>query len=101
MLLYVFLLLLAVHYAYLVLGIERRKGGYILIAIMMILVLMWSAVFVIQIPVTAANTTEASIFVKGVRDPITAFFLFAQELIDVMIYGSLIKWGRRGDRGWF
>ena len=119
MLLHVFILLLAVHYVYLALGIERRRGGYVLISIMILLILMWSAVFVIQLPVSVVDTvsnsttnsstnttitkvvSDAHVFVRGIRDPVTAFFLFAQELIDLMVYGTLTKWGVRNRKGWF
>lgn len=111
MLLHVFLVLLAFHYVFLVLGIERKKGGYVLLAIFIVLILMWSAAFVIQLPVTdvSANniipsffTSDARVWVKGIRDPITSFFLLLQEFLDIIIYGHLTKWGLRfRERGWF
>lgn len=106
MLYHVFLIFVIFHFVFVVLGLMTRKGGYILLALVLVFSAMVISNYMIQypyVPIPGGQVNETTkLQIAWVRDPITALLLLPWVFIDVLLYGTLTKWGKAFNKaGWF
>lgn len=112
MLYHVFLLFIVFHFVFLVLAIEKKKMGYLTMALLFWFTVAFSAGFIIEYPLvsqpvniftnstTTTTTANATLLVQGMRSPLTMVFWWIWLMVDGWVALNLIQFGRKSPR-WF